>query len=566
MLRSLRIKDFALVDNLEIEFESGMNTLTGETGAGKSIIVGAIARLLGEKASKEDIRSGAGSAVIEGEFDICHMPKLMTKLNELGIRPEEDVITLRAEIPAGRASRILVNGKSLARRQLHEISGYLGELLGQHSHQQLLDEKYHQEFLDRFAGISDDVRALGEIHDRWTLAERELNYLESRRNIERSERELLLFQKDEIDKTRIRLGEEEELLAERKILDAAHVLGEKSSAVLSILDSEGHSALSMLKACRKELGDMADIDKATEKYTELIEESIINLEEIRTDVESYASSIPDNPERLEQINSRLDQIYRLKKKYGGSEEAILATLEKITQQLARKIDVNERIEILRREIEGTRREYIDNARQISERRKTAASRLADVIEKELAELGFESAHFTYDFIYEPDPDGGVNLQGQSVKPGPYGLETGRFLISANPGEPLKPLARTASGGEISRIMLALKASDKKIAGRQRPLLVFDEVDAGIGGAVANTVAERLSKLSADFQLLVVTHLHQIAAVSDQHYGVEKVTSKSDSRRKTIVVRKLSAQDRKREIKRMLSLPSEGNKRGHPNVK
>jgi DNA repair protein RecN (Recombination protein N) len=561
MLRRLYIENFALVDKLEINLNEGMSVLTGETGAGKSVIVGAISRLLGEKADKDDIRSGAKTAVIEGDFEIGDIPGLKDRLNEIEIEYDAGVITLRKEIDRKRSARSFINSRLLALAQMRDITRYLAELFGQHSHQLLLDQKNHLSFLDHFAGLTNTVDGLRQLFQEWDKTKKELARLETRKQIEKNERELLLFQKEEITKAKIRAGEEEELLAEKKILDSSHLLGEKSTAILDLLDGDETSALSVLSVCRKEFAQMANLDKSLEKNAELLGQSIVNLEELRTEIEAYLSSIPDDPERLEQINLRLDEIYRLKKKYGGSEDAVLSTLEKINDQLAIKIDIDDRIKMLKDDEVRLLTEYTKLASEVSKARKQASERLARVVERELKQLGIDPARFQFEFIYEYDRDG-VEIEGKRVKPGPEGLETGRFLISANPGEPLKPLAKTASGGEISRIMLALKAADRSRPGKTtttsggKPLLVFDEIDSGIGGRTANAVAGRLADLADEFQLLVITHLHQIASVSHHHFAVAKVDSDAGGKRKVISVKRLESAERKKEIQRMLSLPED----------
>lgn len=555
MLRYLYIENFALVDRLEINFESGMNVLTGETGAGKSIIVGAIARLLGERADKEDIRSGERLAVVEGEFEVEGLPEIEDALDRLGIITGDNQLTLRKEISLNKASRSFINGRIVTLTQLRDITGHLAELFGQHSHQQLLDEKNHQSFLDRFAGLIDDVNELKQLYHDWQNAKQQLTRLESRREIEKNERELFLFQKEEIEKAKVRIGEEEELFAEKKILDSSKILGDKASLIMSMLDGDNNAALHMLAACRKELATMTALDKKLERNTELLEQSIINLEELRSEIEAYLSSIPDDPERLDEINLRLDELYRLKKKYGGSEQSILETLEKINEQLGTKMDIDGRIRLL----EGEQKLFFDRysrlAVELHRKRKDSSARLTEIVVKELREVGIDSARFEYEFIYEMDSDG-IEIDGQRVRPNPQGLETGRFLVSANPGEPLKPLAKTASGGEISRIMLALKAADKRKSEKYKNLLVFDEIDAGIGGNTANMVAKRLADLSRISQVLVITHLHQIASASDNHFAVEKVASKLKSKRRIISVRRLNKEEKEEEIRRMLSLPEE----------
>ena len=553
MLKHLHIENFALVDRLDIDFRDRMNTLTGETGAGKSIIVGAIAQLLGEKADRNDIRSGTGLAVIEGEFDIGDNAEISKALDQAEIDYTPGAITLRREISLNKSSKTFINGQLATLTQLREITRYMAELFGQHSHQQLLDEKNHQGFLDRFAGLSEQVEKLRQIFQDWQAAKQRLTRLESKKETEKNERELLLFQRDEIEKAKIRIGEEEEILSEKKILDSAQMLGQKASLILEMLDRDDNAALNILGGCRRHLNEMASLDKKLEPKADLMENAIINLEELRADIESYLSSIPDDPERLEQINLRLDELYRLKKKYGGSEEMILKTLEKIHDQLGSKLDVEEQLKILRDEEKRRRHEYSALASQISDRRKKSAEKLSRVIEKELELVGMNSARFEYEFIYEPDPDG-IEFDGRRIRPNPDGFESGRFLISANPNEPVKPLARTASGGEISRIMLALKAADKQMTGKHKMLLVFDEIDAGIGGRTAGMVASRLEKLARTSQLLVITHLHQIASLSEHHYAVEKIESGGREKRNVVSVRQLDESEKKAEIERMLSLP------------
>jgi len=557
MLLHLNIENFALVDKLEVDFKTGMNVLTGETGAGKSIIVGAIAQLLGEKADKDDIRSGTKMAVVEGEFDISGLNIIQEILNKSDIESDGNRITLRKEIPINRASRSFINGQMVTLTQLKEISNHLAELFGQHSHQQLLDEKNHQSFLDRFAGLTEEVDKLSEIYRNWQICKKNLNNLVKRRDTDKRERELLLFQRDEIEKARIRAGEEEELLNERRILDSAQLLGEKSGLIINLLDGDDNAVLTSLNVCRKELTNMSGKDQSLESKADLLEQILVNIEDLRTEIEAYMSNIPNDPKRLEDINLRLDEIYLLKKKYGGSEELVLQTLDQIKQQLTTKIDIDDNISLVRNEEENLKNKYYHLAEEISTLRKKAAIELSRKVAEELVRVGMDSAKFEYEFIYEQDPDG-LDLNGSKVKPSPEGLETGRFLISANPGEPVKPLARTASGGEISRIMLALKAADKKVHIGHLPLMVFDEIDAGIGGKTAIKVAERLAEASQNAQLLIITHLHQIASVADHHYAVEKVVAKGDSGRKVVKLQELNKSKRKQEIERMISLPGEIN--------
>ena len=551
MIKRLYLENFALTDRLEINFGPGLNVLTGETGAGKSIIIGALARLLGDRAEKDDIRSGAAAAVIEGEFDIEKNRDLKTGLDELGLEHDGESITLRREIPRNKSSRTFINNQLVTLAQLRPLADRLAELYGQHSHQLLLDENNHLIFLDLYAGLSSEVSALNRLFHRWESDRKQLKRLIARREAEKNERELYRFQRDEIETAQIRIGEEDKLLTEKKILDSSQELAEKSDQILAGLDREDHAALNVLSSVQKEMGRMSDLDARLEKAEKLLEQAVINLEELRSEIEAYQSSIPDDPGRQEAINIRLDEIYRLKKKYGGSEETILATLEKIGARLNENIDIDERIRKLESTVSKLKQEYGEKAVELSRKRERAAVKLNGRVEKELARLAIEGAAFKFEFQTEPDPDG-FERGDRKVAPGPDGLETGRMLFSANPGEPLKPLARIASGGEISRIMLALKASGRNRAGTGG-LLVFDEIDAGIGGRTALAVGQKLAGLATGFQLLVVTHLHQIASVASHHYAVEKRTA-SQSKRNVVTVKELNKAERSGEIKRMLALP------------
>jgi DNA repair protein RecN (Recombination protein N) len=367
------------------------------------------------------------------------------------------------------------------------------------------------------------------------------------------ERELLLYQKAEIEKGGVRIGEEEELLRERRILDSSRALMASASTIEHILSTEEASVLTQLRFVRKELEKMSAVDSSLEKQAEELADIDFRLEDLRRFVEQYGASIPDDPSRLETINVRLDELYALKKKFGGSEESILAALEEIERNLQIRPDTDSFIAELEAESHRLGAAYTSKAVELSSLRKKAADYLKKLVIKELIELAIDDAGFELELTYQED-SGGVILDGKAVRPFPHGLENARILFSANKGEPLKSLVRTASGGEISRVLLALKAAEKKNADIQQSLLVFDEVDAGIGGHTANEVAKKLKKLSESCQLLVVTHLHQIARLADQHYVAEK--SRGRSGRATIQVRSLDRAGVKAELARMVALPDE----------
>ncbi len=560
MLKRLYLENFALTDKLEIEFDSGMSVLTGETGAGKSIIVGAIARLLGEKVDRDDIRSGCTQSSIECDFYISknktnNFRDVKNGLNDLDINIESDLLNIRREIFNKRASKSYINGQLVTLAQLKQISRYLAELYGQHSHQLLLDEKNHLNFLDSFAGLSEKVEKLKLLFYEWDKTKKELAQLITNREDRKKELELLKFQKEEIEKANIEIGEEEKIQNEKRLLDSSQKLADRSTNILNLLDRQEPSAIDILDNCRSELSKMTEIDKSLEKTGELLNQAIINLGELRTEIESYQSSIPDDPNRQEQINIRLDELFKLKNKYGHSEEAILETLEKIDEVIGADLNIDDKIKNLQRLEKENFDKYYKLAADVSSKRQNGSKNLTKKVESELSQLGMDKSKFLFEFIYESDQNG-IECDVKKIKATPDGLESGRFLISANPGEPLKPLARTASGGEISRIMLALKAAEKQnLKGKNihGNLLVFDEIDVGIGGITANAVAEKLDLLAQKYQLLVVTHLHQIAVKSQYHYAVKKSGQKSTGRN-IISIKRLTKSERAGEIKRMLALP------------
>lgn len=557
MLRRLHIKNFALVHELTIEFAPGMNVLTGETGAGKSVIIGALAQVLGERADKDDIRSGEKTALVEAEFDIGLSKKIAALLSESGLDGESRSLLIRKEIFASeRAARVYVNDRQIAAKTLKDITDQLAQLYGQHSHQQLIDESNHLTFLDSFTGLLPAVEELTRVYAGWQNAEQHLKAAIKHKAERERNRELMQFQKDEIERAGIRVGEEEELLAERKILDSAALLGQKCASILNILDGDDTSVLSALRTCSKDLAHILPVDKKLEPLGEMLDNASVNLDEFRAGLESYISSIPDDPVRLEEVNLRLDEIYRLKKKYGGSEEAILVFQTEINAELGRMDNFDQEIALLRKQVDAYKSDYSQKALGISKKRRQAAKKLSRMVKDELADLAIGDAGFECEFIYVDDPDG-IKSEGRVLKAEPTGLENISFMFSANPGEPLKPLSSTASGGEISRVMLALKTAEQSNRKESQPLLVFDEIDAGIGGQTAKAIAEKLSALGKDNQLLVITHLHQIAALADHHFAVEKVVSLEKSSRRVISVTELGEKARAGEIRRMLSLDEKG---------
>lgn len=551
MLSYLKIKNFALVEDVELTFDKGMSVLTGETGAGKSVIVTALALVLGERADREQIRHGANRAIVEATFKVDRLSQQYKK--DFADYLEENQFTVAREISRDGSSKVRINGTAATVARLKELASPLAEILGQHANQLLLDEENHLRFLDSFASLSEMREETSELFARWGEVAAELKRTRSRRDELVKERELLLFQQKEIENARVRIGEEEELIAERKILDSSRALIEAARNIQARLEDDERSLTGDIKTVRKELGHMAEIDASLEPQVAQLTELDYQLEEFRGFIEKYGSSVPDDPHRLEEINLRLDELYNLKQKYGDSEAKVLKAFERINQKLLDRQDIDTHLTKLEKEQDLRRAEYGLKALALTEVRKKAAQYLEKLVVKELSELAIDDARFECEFVYEDMP-GGIEMGTQTVRPFPYGLESLRFRFSANPGEPLKSLVKTASGGEISRVLLALKAAEKKNHKMLNSLMVFDEVDAGIGGQTAVEMGQKLSKLAEDCQVLVITHLHQIARFADHHFLAEK--NVGEGNRTTIGVTLLDPDEVRHELDRMIALPEE----------
>ncbi len=536
MLRSLAIKNLALIDDATLEFDNGLTVLTGETGAGKSVIVTALTLALGGRAETEFIRHGADTAEISATFEDP---------------ATNDTLTVHREIAERGTTKLSVDGHNSTVTFLRELAEPMAQILGQHAGQMLMNEDNHLEFLDSFAGLTPHRSDIAERYRLWRDAAEELRRIRRRREQLAAERELLLFQKNEIEQAQIRSGEEKELENERRILDSARSLMQSASSITETVGGEEPNILQMLAAVRAELDRMADVDHTLEKQVESLTDIDFGLEEFRRFVEQYGSSLEDNPLRLEEINLRLDELYNLKKKYGGSEQSILATLEQIDEQLKNRPDTDSLIEHLEKDTDQRFRAYAEKAVALSNLRQKAAKKLRKLVIEELTDLAIDRADFECELLYEDD-DHGVILDNRAVRPHSTGLEKARFLFTANPGEPLKSLVKTASGGEISRVLLALKSAELRQSGIKHSLLVFDEVDAGIGGRTAVEVGKKLKKLSASCQVLVITHLHQIARLADHHFVAEKSFQRGN--RTIIRVARLDHSGIEAELDRMVALP------------
>ncbi len=544
MLKELNIKNFAIIDQLRVEFSPGLCVLTGETGAGKSIVVDALNLALGERASADLIRTGCPEAVVEAAFELNGRgtKEITAVLAEQGIEMDsgEDLIVRRVLSAAGK-NKIYINGSLANLATLSRLGASLADIHGQHEHQSLLSLEHQREMLDSFGGLAQLRDDLSRSYRRLQEVCEELAALEQGERDRAQREDLLRFQKSEIEAAMLKPGEDALLANEQKLLANAEKIAGLARAADEALYAGDGSVLSGLKKAMTGLREIAAIDNRLAQALELCEAGRAQIEEVAREVSAYADGVEFDPERLEQIGDRLDTIQKLKKKYGGSIEEIAEFGRKASAELDRMEHSAEEIERLKREIDGAKAGLTALAQELTRKRKTSARELEKKVEAELGHLGMKKTAFSVGVTQEPGDD---TLDGKKL--GPHGADRVEFLIAPNPGEEPRPLARIASGGELSRIMLALKTI--LVEGDSIPTLVFDEVDAGIGGAVAEEVGKKLKRVAARRQVFCITHLPQIASMATSHYGVSKAVKKD---RTSTEVRLLEKNERVNEIARML---------------
>ena len=522
MLRFLSIRNLAVIDRLELEFASGLNVLTGETGAGKSILVGAVGLLAGGRGSSDLVRSGEDAAIVEAAFETA---------------AGSEIIVRREISAASGRSRSFLDGALVSSTALREAAGPLVDLHGQHEHQRLLDPGTHLELLDMFAELSSDRALVGERFGRYQQLRSAQQALAARGRDARDRADFLAFQLEEIRRAAPRAGEDEELDAERRVLANADRLQRLCTDAYTLLYEGEGAAIPTLSAAWKKVADLAAIDAQFAPHLEARDTIRPALEDLAFFLRSYAAGIDATPARLQQVEDRLDALERLKKKHGP----LLADVLRRGDELARELDALDtseaRAAALDKELASAAAEYLDAAGRISERRRLAAADFSRRLERSLADLAMARTRCEVRFA----PADGPAAWSER------GLDEGEFYISPNEGEEVRPLARIASGGELSRIMLALKT----LAPTDAPgkTLVFDEVDAGIGGTVADIVGSRLRALGEQYQVLCITHLPQIAAYGTTHFRIAKEVK--DGRTVTGVDR-LSPRDRELELARMIA--------------
>lgn len=537
MLVELTVESYAVVDRLRVRFHTGLNLLTGETGSGKSIVVDALGLLLGGRASAEMVRSGEERARVAGIFDVGDNNAVRRVLDPAGFEIEDGELLIEREVMAGGKSRAFVSSRPATVTLLRDLAPHLGDIHGQHDQQLLFSSETQREMLDAFAGVQQLVADVAESHRALHRVESDLGELERTEQEKLRLLDLWQFQRREIESLRLESGEDAALENERRVLQNLGRILETAGAAYAALYDSPESASSLAKLAAKKLEDLGRIDPALREIRESLKPAEIALSEASYALRDYLGSLEANPGRLEEIESRLAAIDKAKRKYGATIEEVLGYLEQVKRDIDAVEHAGERMEQLRAEHTKLSGEYEALAANLTARRKEAAAKLARRVEAELASLAMERACF--------------QIAIRAADASASGKDTVEFLVSPNLGEEPKAIEKIASGGEISRIALALKtcvAAPSRAGGPVRTL-VFDEVDAGIGGSVAEGVGRRLKKLAASSQVLCVTHLAQIACFADHHYVVEKREQKG---RTVVAIEELDAAARTREIGRMLS--------------
>ena len=535
MLVELTIENYAVIDQLRVRFHTGLNLLTGETGSGKSIVVDALGLLLGGRAFADAVRSGEARARIAGVFEVRHAPAIRRLLEPAGIEIEDGELLIEREVLAEGKSRAYVGSRPVALSLLKDLAPHLGDIHGQHDQQLLFTAEAQRDMLDTFAAVGDLAARVGTIYAGWRAAGAELDELERSEQEKLRLLDLWSFQRKEIEAAALEPGEDAALENERRILQNVQRLEEAAAAAYSAVYDSPESALSLTRVASKRVDELLRIDPSVDAVREQLNAAALSLQEASYTLRDYLGRLEANPARLEEVENRLAAIDRLKRKYGPSLEAILQFLEDVRSQIASAESAGERMEQLRRHRQKLSAEFEVSASELTAARRAAARKLEKRVEAELAQLAMERAVFRVQITADAWSENGADRV--------------EFLVSANPGEEPRALDKVASGGEISRIALALKTC---LTGPKTPLvrtLVFDEVDAGVGGSAAEGVGRRLKKLAATHQVLCVTHLPQIASFADHHYVVEKHELRG---RTSTTVEELDRPARTREIGRMLS--------------
>ncbi|MBO8436999.1 MAG: DNA repair protein RecN [Spirochaetes bacterium] len=535
MLEQLSVRSYVLIDKLDIAFSDGFTILTGETGSGKSIMLGALSLLLGAKTDKETVRQGEKSAEISGVFTVLSSPQVTEWTERHGIEMEDGMLVIRRLIRVNGRSSYTVNGSPVTVKEGEELGHLLVDVSSQHSHQSLLKADVLRSMLDEFGHLE---KLSSEYHLQYRkVREREKNLEIARENIQKAleEADYMRFSLKELDEADLKEGEEEELKAELEIMNSAEFLKESLSSAVQEMRTASSSLSQALEIIRK----ASRKDQRLTAYTDRTENIGIEADDILLSLRDHLGAIDFSETEMEEKNARLMQLQRIRRRFGGSIEEAIRRRDSFRQKLEDADNSESLLESLSSALEKERAKLADMAEKLLSERKKAASSLEKGIEENLQKLGMPSAEFR------------IRLDRLNA-PGPDGIESVAFLIAPNKGEKLSPIQDTASGGELSRIMLSIKVALR--SGNDAPTMLFDEIDSGIGGAVANAVGEEMKALSQTEQVIAITHLPQIASRANAHYLVEK---EEEDGRTVTRIRKVEGEERVKEIARLLSGETSG---------
>jgi DNA repair protein RecN (Recombination protein N) len=527
-----------------VHFGQGLHVFTGETGAGKSIIIEALSLALGSRASPEMIRSGEDAATIEAAFDLAGHPGVVELARAHGIDVGGEELLIKRAISPSR-SRVYVNGTLSTVSVLELLGSKLVEIHGQYEQQTLLHPERQLDIFDSYAGVLELRRALERNYYYFQGLRKRLAELSAQADERARRQQLLQFQLQDIDQAKLRPGEEEELKSERHVLMHTEKLLQITQGSGELLYAGEDTIVERLGRVLSALDEVSAIDPALKPVTEELRAALYQVEEAGRTLGDYASRVEFDPVRLAEIEDRLAELSTLRRKYGATVEDILAQRERLATELESLHHQAENVDALHTEIGLTERQVREQAVELSQRRMAVGTTLAEAVERELQALSMGAARFVISFQRTPDPAGFITVDGAPVQLTPAGIESVEFLFTSNPGEEPRPLAKIASGGEVSRVMLALKSILAAV--EQVPTLVFDEVDAGIGGGVAEVVGRKLKALTKTCQVFCITHLPQVASRGDTHFLIEKQVVLG---RTVTAVRPLTQRERVDEIARM----------------
>ncbi len=532
MLLGLTLKNFTIIEDLSVSLSSGLNIITGETGAGKSIIVDAINIILGDKAPAENIKTGKEEAHIEALFDISKDETIKERLATSGFDIKSGELLIKRIIYRNSRSRVFINGSLSTLTLLSTITQGLVDIFSQHEHQSLLREDNHLKIVDDFGKTGDEASHLRDIYQYYSSIKKELDDLEQSKKDKVEKEDYLKFQLNEIVNAALTIGEDERLGEEKlKLVNAERLEASASSAYEELYEKE-NSVLGTLQKLSNDFKEIAKIDPKLNEVAESIEKGMLQLEEAAFSIRDYTTELSSDSQTLEVIEDRIHLINSLKRKYGDTIEQIIQKRDEIEQEVSNIENFDERVRLLSEESEKVMGELLQLARTLSKTRKQSSKKLSEMLEQELKEVGIKGGKF--------------HIQFNDKVISSSGIDAVSFLFSANPGEDPKPLNKVASGGELSRIMLVLKEVIARVEGGS--VIIFDEADSGVGGAIAEAVGQKIRNLSRSYQVICITHLPQVAKFADSHLSVSKTHNDNKTQ---VTIKNLDENERVVELARMI---------------